>query len=67
LTSPDFLINFLVGFIYLVVGHNLPFSSEAIAIIKHGLLGAHGAFLVTRLIFRFINIDPPGGGINRRR
>jgi len=34
---------------------------------KHGFLGAHEPFLVTRLIFRFISIDPPGGGINRRR
>jgi pimeloyl-ACP methyl ester carboxylesterase len=30
----------------------------------HGFLGAHGAFLVTRLISRFISIDPPGGGFS---
>jgi hypothetical protein len=28
----------------------------------HGFLGAQGAFLVTRLISRFISSDPPGGG-----
>jgi hypothetical protein len=31
---------------------------------KHGFLGAHGVFLVTRLIPRFISIDPPGGGFS---
>jgi hypothetical protein len=60
LTLLNFIINFLVGFVHLVVGHNLPFSGEAIFITGYGFLGAHGAFLVTGLISGFISFDPPG-------
>ena len=50
LTSPDFIVNFLVGFIHLIVGHKLPFFSEAIAIMEPGFPGAQGTFLVISLI-----------------
>jgi len=71
LTSPDFIIDFLVGFIHLVVGHNLLFSSGAIVIMAPDFPGAHGVFLVTGLISRFVSTDPPdsrfnGGAVSMR-
>jgi hypothetical protein len=56
LTSPDFVVNFLVGLIHLVVAHNLPFLSEALAIME---LGPQGASLFTG--------PSPGASVSTRR
>ncbi len=60
LTSLNFIINFLVGFIHLIVGHNLPFHGERSQIMEQNLISPAGSFLITSLISLFIIIDPIG-------